>query len=256
MTALQSLNVLLVDDNQHMRAIAAAVLYSANIRTVREASDGAAAFEILRQHPIDLAIVDFNMFPLDGVGFTRLVRNSAESPNVYLPIIMMTGHSEKKRVTEARDAGVTDFVVKPITAKAVLDRIEAGEASGKDLTDAVTSAEFAQNVRQFGSLCGRECKVLNGHHDIEEFALFPELASKGNDALRAVVDRLKEEHKVVHELLVRLERAAMALMFEVDAEKFSEARAVFRQLETVVHSHFGYEETQLEEAIGVFKVGV
>ena len=138
----------------------------------------------------------------------------------------------------------------------VLDRIEAGEASGKDLTDAVTSAEFAQNVRQFGSLCGRECKVLNGHHDIEEFALFPELASKGNDALRAVVDRLKEEHKVVHELLVRLERAAMALMFEVDAEKFSEARAVFRQLETVVHSHFGYEETQLEEAIGVFKVGV
>lgn len=138
----------------------------------------------------------------------------------------------------------------------VLDRIEAGEASGKDLTDAVTSAEFAQNVRQFGSLCGRECKVLNGHHDIEEFALLPELASKGNDALRAVVDRLKEEHKVVHELLVRLERAAMALMFEVDAEKFSEARAVFRQLETVVHSHFGYEETQLEEAIGVFKVGV
>ncbi|WP_432449594.1 hemerythrin domain-containing protein [Aliiroseovarius marinus] len=138
----------------------------------------------------------------------------------------------------------------------VLDRIEAGEASGKDLSDALTSAEFAQNVRQFGSLCGRECKVLNGHHDIEEYALFPELATKGNDALRAVVERLKEEHKVVHELLVRLERAAMALMFEVDAEKFNEARALFRQLETVVQSHFGYEETQLEEAIGVYGVGV
>lgn len=138
----------------------------------------------------------------------------------------------------------------------VLDRIEAGEASGKDLSEAVTSAEFAQNVRQFGSLCGRECKVLNGHHDAEEYMLFPELAEMGNDALRAVVARLVEEHKVVHELLVRLERAAMALMFEVDAEKFNEARAVFRQLETVVQSHFGYEETQLEEAIGVFKVGV
>jgi len=123
--ALQSLNVLLVDDNPHMRAIASAVLHSANIRSVREASDGAAAFQILRQYPVDLAIVDFNMFPLDGVGFTRLVRNSMDSPNVYLPIIMMTGHAEKKRVTEARDAGVTEFVVKPITAKAVLDRIEA-----------------------------------------------------------------------------------------------------------------------------------
>ncbi|MDE9451331.1 hemerythrin domain-containing protein [Aliiroseovarius sp. Z3] len=138
----------------------------------------------------------------------------------------------------------------------VLDRIEAGEASGKDLSDAVTQAEFAQNVRQFGSLCGRECMVLNGHHDIEEYSLFPQLAGRGNDALRAVVKRLMEEHKVVHELLVRLERASMALMFDVDAEKFNEARAVFRQLETVVHSHFGYEETQLEEAIGVLGVGV
>lgn len=138
----------------------------------------------------------------------------------------------------------------------MLDRIEAGEASGKDLTDAVTSAEFAQNVRQFGSLCGRECKVLTFHHDAEEYSLFPELAGKGNDVLRAVIDRLMEEHKVVHELLVRLERAAMALMFEVDAETFNEARAVFRQLETVVQSHFGYEETQLEEAIGVYGVGV
>ncbi|WP_298564128.1 hemerythrin domain-containing protein [uncultured Aliiroseovarius sp.] len=138
----------------------------------------------------------------------------------------------------------------------VLDRIEAGEASGQDLSDAVMSAEFAQNVRQFGSLCGRECKVLNFHHDAEEYSLFPLLHAKGNDALRAVIDRLMEEHKVVHELLVRLERAAMALMFEVDAEKFNEARAVFRQLETVVHSHFGYEETQLEEAIGVLGVGV
>ena len=125
MSSLHSLNVLLVDDNQHMRAIAAAVLHSANIRNVREASDGAAAFNLLRQHPIDLAIVDFNMFPLDGVEFTRLVRNSPDSPNVYLPIIMMTGHAEKKRVTEARDAGVTEFVVKPITAKAVLDRLNA-----------------------------------------------------------------------------------------------------------------------------------
>lgn len=138
----------------------------------------------------------------------------------------------------------------------VLDRIEAGEASGKDLSDALTSAEFAQNVRHFGSLCGRECKVLNFHHDAEEYSLFPALADKGNDALRAVVARLMEEHKVVHELLFRLERAAMALMFEVDAEKFNEARAVFRQLEAVVQSHFGYEETQLEEAIGVLGVGV
>ncbi len=125
MTALQSLNILLVDDNQHMRAITSAILQSAGIRNIREVSDGAMALDSVRDHPVDLAIVDFNMFPLDGVEFTRLIRNSPDSANPYLPIIMMTGHSEKSRVTEARDAGVTEFVVKPITAKAVFDRIQA-----------------------------------------------------------------------------------------------------------------------------------
>ena len=99
MSAFQSLNVLLVDDNQHMRTIASAVLQSAGIRNVREAADGTAAMALLRQYPIDLAIVDFNMFPMDGCAFTRLVRTTPDSPNVYLPIIMMTGHSERSRVT-------------------------------------------------------------------------------------------------------------------------------------------------------------
>jgi two-component system chemotaxis response regulator CheY len=125
MASLGALKVLLVDDNPHMRTITSAVLQSAGIRLVREASDGGAALEVLRHHPIDLVIVDFKMFPLDGVAFTRLVRNSPDTANPYLPIIMMTGHSEKSRIVEARDAGVTEFVVKPITAKAILDRIQA-----------------------------------------------------------------------------------------------------------------------------------
>ena len=125
MSAFQALQILLADDNQHMRAITSTILASAGFKRIREVSDGAEAIEALRTWAADLAIVDFNMFPLDGVEFTRLVRNSPDSANPYLPIIMMTGHSERTRVYEARDAGVTEFIVKPITAKAVLDRIHA-----------------------------------------------------------------------------------------------------------------------------------
>jgi two-component system, chemotaxis family, chemotaxis protein CheY len=125
MTSLAALQILLVDDNPHMRTIASAVLKSAGIRKVLEAADGGAALQVLRDHAVDLVIVDYNMFPLDGVEFTRLVRNSPDSANPYLPIIMMTGHAGKERVYEARDAGVTEFIVKPITAKAVLDRIQS-----------------------------------------------------------------------------------------------------------------------------------
>jgi len=125
MASLSALKVLLIDDNAHMRVIASTVLQSAGIRLLREASDGGAGLEVLRDFAADVVIVDFKMFPLDGVEFTRLVRNSPDSANPYLPIIMMTGYSEKTRIYEARDAGVTEFVVKPITAKAILDRIQA-----------------------------------------------------------------------------------------------------------------------------------
>jgi len=124
-SGLESLHVLLADDNPHMRAIVAAVLHGVGLTQVRECGDGAEALKVLREWPADMAIVDFQMSPMDGVAFTRKVRNAPDSPNPYLPIVMMTGHSERSRVFEARDAGVTEFVAKPVTAKAVLDRIHA-----------------------------------------------------------------------------------------------------------------------------------
>jgi CheY-like chemotaxis protein len=124
-SGLESLRVLLVDDNQHMRAIVMTVLSGIGVSQIRETRDGAEALEALKQWPADLAIVDFQMNRLDGVEFTRHVRNSPDSRNPYLPIIMMTGHSERTRVMEARDAGVTEFVAKPLTAKSVLERIHA-----------------------------------------------------------------------------------------------------------------------------------
>jgi two-component system chemotaxis response regulator CheY len=126
MSALSSIHVLLVDDNPNMRAIVAAMLKSVGVGRLTEAEDGAAALELLHIGiVVDIAIVDFRMKPMDGVAFTRAVRNEADSANPYLPVIMMTGHSEKSRVTEARDAGVTEFVAKPVKAQTLLTRIEA-----------------------------------------------------------------------------------------------------------------------------------
>lgn len=120
---LASLRVLLIDDNKHMRAIVGAILHGLGVHTLKEAADGKEAIDILRQWPADLAICDFAMKPMDGVEFTRLVRNSKISRNPYLPIIMMTGHADKGRVFEARDAGVTELLVKPVTARDVIDRL-------------------------------------------------------------------------------------------------------------------------------------
>jgi CheY-like chemotaxis protein len=125
MADYSSLKILLVEDNQHMRSIVSAILGGSGIRHVREARDGAEGLDMLKQYPADIALVDFNMDPIDGVEFTHLLRNAPDSSNPYLPVVMITGHSERSRVTQARDAGVNEFVVKPLTARALLGRLDS-----------------------------------------------------------------------------------------------------------------------------------
>jgi CheY-like chemotaxis protein len=122
---LGELKVLLVDDNEHMRAIVGTILKGIGIVNLREARDGSEALEALRTWPADIAFVDFRMEPMDGVDLTRLVRNAADSRNPFLPIIMMTGFADRPRVEEARDSGVTELIVKPVTARAIIDRLNA-----------------------------------------------------------------------------------------------------------------------------------
>ena len=125
MADYSSLKILLVEDNQHMRSIITAILKGAGIRDVREARDGAEALEILRHYPADMALVDYNMEPVDGVDFTKMLRTASDSNNPYLPVVMITGHSERSRVMQARDCGINEFVVKPLTARALLSRIDS-----------------------------------------------------------------------------------------------------------------------------------
>src|SRR5205814_7236960 len=68
-------------------------------------------------------ITDWAMPIFDGLELTQMIRQPGANNNPYVPIIMLTGHSEKKRVIAARDAGVTEFLAKPISAKGLYQRI-------------------------------------------------------------------------------------------------------------------------------------
>jgi two-component system chemotaxis response regulator CheY len=119
----ESLKALIVEDNAHMRSLLRALLNSVGIRDVTEAAHGGSALEVLRQRRADLVLSDMSMSPMDGLEFTRRVRNDEQSPNPFVPIIMITGHTERHRVEAARDAGVTEFLAKPITAHNLFSRI-------------------------------------------------------------------------------------------------------------------------------------
>ena len=106
-----------------MRRILRTLLHSFGAREVYEAEDGATGLEMFTHYLPDIVITDWAMPIFDGLELTQMIRQPGANSNPYVPIIMLTGHSEKRRVIAARDAGVTEFLAKPISAKGLYQRI-------------------------------------------------------------------------------------------------------------------------------------
>jgi CheY-like chemotaxis protein len=117
------LRFLVCDDNPHMRRILRTLLHSFGAREVYESEDGATALEMYSHYVPDIVITDWSMPIFDGLELAQMIRQPDSKGNPFAPIIMLTGHSEKRRVTVARDAGVTEFLAKPISAKGLYQRI-------------------------------------------------------------------------------------------------------------------------------------
>ena len=120
---ISPLTVLVVDDNQYTRKMLRMLLINLGVKTIYEAADGVAALDIIRTMSPDLMVLDWEMPMLDGPQLIRIIRSPGVFPSPNLPIIMLTGYAERWRVTEALRLGVNEFLIKPISPKALLDRI-------------------------------------------------------------------------------------------------------------------------------------
>lgn len=123
--ALESVSALILDDNAHMRGLLRVILTSFGLRRIEEAADCNEAVALVAGGDLDIAFVDFKLGGLDGIEFCKRIRNDPESSNRYLPLIMITAYSERGRVLEAINAGVDEFLVKPVRAVDVANRVNA-----------------------------------------------------------------------------------------------------------------------------------
>jgi len=121
---LGRLRALIVEDNEHMRILLRALLNAIHIRKVKECSDGQEALTALPLYEPDFVLTDLSMAPMDGIEFTRALRGLTNPQLNVLPVIMVTGHTEKARIEAARDVGVTELLVKPVAAASLFQRIE------------------------------------------------------------------------------------------------------------------------------------
>jgi len=120
---IQSVCVLVVDDNQYMRKMIRNLLVNCGIKDIYEAADGIAALDSIRTMAPDVVILDWEMPLLSGPELVRIVRSPGVFPMPDIPIIMLTGHCERWRVVEAVRLGVNEYLTKPVSAKALYDRL-------------------------------------------------------------------------------------------------------------------------------------
>jgi CheY-like chemotaxis protein len=120
---VQTLSVLVVDDNQYMRKMVRNLLVNCGIKDIYEAADGIAALDAIRTMAPDVVILDWEMPLLSGAELVRIVRSPGVFPMPDIPIIMLSGHCERWRVVEAVRLGVNEYLTKPVSAKAIYDRL-------------------------------------------------------------------------------------------------------------------------------------
>ena len=119
------LKIQVIDDQEYMRSVLNSILRAFSIRDIREYADPVTAFNELEAFDASLILTDWEMKPVDGLRLVRRIRMGKDSPNRYVPIVMVTGHNNVDRVMQARNAGANDFLVKPVSAKSVYLRIRS-----------------------------------------------------------------------------------------------------------------------------------
>lgn len=146
------LKILIVEDNVHFRTLIHSILQALGISDLEEARDGGEALEILRDLTPDLVILDWKMEGMDGDECVRQIR-ATKGLNRFVPIIMVTGYTETSLKKKARDAGVNDFLGKPISPQSLLGRI---------VSVMETKRPFYETDDYFGPDRRRKDKKLDG----------------------------------------------------------------------------------------------
>ena len=115
------MKVLIVDDYKTMLRILRNLLRQLNFSNIEEATDGSMALQMLRDQAFGLVISDWNMEPMTGIQLLREVRS--DDSLKHIPFIMITAESKSENVIAAKEAGVSNYIVKPFNAETLKGKL-------------------------------------------------------------------------------------------------------------------------------------
>jgi|GEM_PF-183521 len=148
---LSNVSVLVVEKHSHMRTILRQVLRQFGIANVFDAADPTIGFQRYTDCFPDIVILDWGP-DFDGLGLVTKIRTGADSANPWVPVIMCTANTEKRHIVEARDIGATEYLLKPVSAKAIYDRIVSvvDDARAFVRTKSFTGPDRRRSAMPFG----------------------------------------------------------------------------------------------------------
>lgn len=122
---LANLKVLVADRNHRTASLVQRVLFSFGFRNLDVTTSGESALTLLRSRSYDILITEWNMAPVNGIELVKAIRAAKDDNRLArdLPILMLTAQADKESIIIARDAGITEFVAKPFSAKTMSTRI-------------------------------------------------------------------------------------------------------------------------------------
>jgi two-component system, chemotaxis family, chemotaxis protein CheY len=128
---LEDITILVIEDDGFTRSLILSILRSLGVKVVYEAAGAGAALEMLSANKIDVIVSDIEMEPVNGLDFLRHLRAGTRpagvvptrAPPSQTPVIFLTAHAKAKLVEQARAAGVSAFLTKPIRPALLRDRI-------------------------------------------------------------------------------------------------------------------------------------
>jgi hypothetical protein len=128
----------------------------------------------------------------------------------------------------------------------LVEQVAAGSLGVGQARSHINTMTMRQNNWTLGVYCETYCRLVTTHHSIEDAALFPRLR-RADPALTPVVDRLQEEHLIIHDVLEGVDKALVALVD--DSGTIDTLRAAVDLLDDTLLSHLSYEERELVEPL-------
>ena len=226
------LTVLVVEDNSFMRLLTANTIRALGIGEVAVAEDGAAAIKRLkagRTDPaaaelgiVDIVLSDYLMPVVDGKLLLRWIRTGSDTPDRFVPFVMVSGAADRDVVEQARDGGVTDFLAKPFSAQSMADRILSVINNPRQFV--LTEGYFGPDRRRTDQPAEHERRVI----DPAQIQIVHKASSK---------KRLRDDVKVIYFRFVNRLRDKLgvnSLKGQVDIDP-----AFIRAADERIHSFFG-----------------